>query len=176
MSPYLLSSQGDRMAMAHSVEGRFPFLDVCLVEFCNKLDPRLKLRGLREKWFLTEAARPWLPADIRRRPKRPYRAPIHRCFFNNSTPPYVKELLSSASLRATGIFKLTAVAQLVRKLEAGLPLGETDDMALAGILSTQLLDHVLVKNFRRPEPLSTLDRVNLYDLESERQSVSMASL
>jgi asparagine synthase (glutamine-hydrolysing) len=175
MSQYLLSSQGDRMAMAHSVEGRFPFLDVRLVEFCNRLDPRLKLRGLREKWFLTEAARPWLPAAIQHRPKRPYRAPIHRCFFNNSTPPYVKELLSPARLRATGIFKATAVTQLVRKLEAGLPLGETDDMALAGILSTQLLDHLFLKNFRRPEPLSALDRLGIHDLQSKHQFASMAS-
>jgi asparagine synthase (glutamine-hydrolysing) len=175
MSQYLLSSQGDRMAMAHSVEGRFPFLDVRLVEFCNRLDPRLKLRGLREKWLLTEAARPWLPATIQCRPKRPYRAPIHRCFFNNATPPYVKELLSPEVIQAAGIFKPTAVSQLVRKLETGAPLGETDDMALAGILSTQLLDHLFVKNFRRPEPLSPRDRVNLYDLESERQLASMAS-
>src|SRR5207253_11066577 len=82
MSQYLLSSQGDRVAMAHAVEGRFPFLDVRLLEFCNGLDPRLKLRVLREKHLLKEAARPWLPEVIRQRPKRPYRAPVHRCFFN----------------------------------------------------------------------------------------------
>src|SRR5207249_244183 len=46
LSQYLLSSQGDRMGMAHSVEGRFPFLDHRLVEFCNRLPSRLKLRGL----------------------------------------------------------------------------------------------------------------------------------
>ena len=52
MSPYLLSSQGDRMMAANSVEGRFPFLDHRVVEFCNRLLPRFKLRGLQEKLVL----------------------------------------------------------------------------------------------------------------------------
>ncbi len=37
LSGYLLSSQGDRMLMAHSVEGRFPFLDADVVELANAL-------------------------------------------------------------------------------------------------------------------------------------------
>ena len=80
LSPYLLSSQGDRMAMAHAVEGRFPFLDYRIVEFCSRLPARLKLRGLTEKYLLKQLGREWLPEDVWQRPKRPYRAPIHRCF------------------------------------------------------------------------------------------------
>ena len=49
MTGYLLSSQGDRMAMAASVEARYPFLDHRVIEFACRLPPRLKLRGLREK-------------------------------------------------------------------------------------------------------------------------------
>jgi asparagine synthase (glutamine-hydrolysing) len=161
LSQYLLSSQGDRMAAANSIEGRFPFLDYRLVEFCNQLEPRLKLRCLREKWLLKQAAKPWLPEAIRRRPKRPYRAPIHRSFFNDSTPAYVSELLAPAALEATGIFKPAPVEQLVRKIRAGAAVGETDDMALVGILSTQLLDHHFVKNFRRPPPLAASDPVKV---------------
>src|SRR5690606_4930836 len=48
MAGYLLSSQGDRMLMANGVEGRFPFLDHEVVEFANRLDPRLKMRVLNE--------------------------------------------------------------------------------------------------------------------------------
>ena len=161
LSQYLLSSQGDRMAMANSVEGRFPFLDFRLVEFCNGLDSRMKLRCLREKWLLKKAAQPWLPDTIRRRPKRPYRAPVHRSFFNESTPDYVRELLSPECLKASGLFKAGPIGQLVRKIESGAPIGETDDMALVGILSTQLVDHLFVRNFRRPEPLSAEDPVKV---------------
>jgi asparagine synthase (glutamine-hydrolysing) len=172
LSQYLLSSQGDRMGMAHSIEGRFPFLDVRLVEFCNALPPRLKLRCLREKWLLKQAALPWLPDAIRRRPKRPYRAPIHRSFINASTPDYVRELLSPGSLQEVGLFKPGPVEQLMRKIQAGAPVGETDDMALVGVLSTQLLHHHFIKNFQRPEPLGPNDRVKVCRLTSQTPLIS----
>jgi asparagine synthase (glutamine-hydrolysing) len=154
LSQYLLSSQGDRMGMAHSVEGRFPFLDVRLVEFCNALPSSIKLHGLQEKYLLKLAAGPWMPETIRRRPKRPYRAPVHRSFFNEATPDYVRDLLSPSAIKAAGFFKPGAVDQLVRKIEGGAPLGETDDMALVGILSTQLVHHQFVEHFCTPEPLT----------------------
>jgi len=161
LSQYLLSSQGDRMGMANSVEGRFPFLDFRLVEFCNALDPRLKLRCLREKFLLKRAAQPWLPDIIRKRPKRPYRAPVHRSFFSKNTPDYVSDLLSAESVKAVGLFKAGPVEQLVRKVQSGSAIGETDDMALAGILSAQLVHHLFIRNFRRPEPLSERDPVKI---------------
>ena len=70
------------MAMAHSVEGRYPFLDHRVVEFCTRLPSRMKLRVLREKHILREASRDLIPAEVFNRPKRPYRAPIQRSFFN----------------------------------------------------------------------------------------------
>lgn len=172
LSQYLLSSQGDRMAMANSVEGRFPFLDFRLVEFCNRLDPRLKLRCLREKWLLKAAARSWLPDAILRRPKRPYRAPVHRSFFNESAPDYVGDLLAPAALRESGFFKPGPVEQLARKIKSGAPIGETDDMALVGILSTQLVDHLFVKNFTRPAPLSGADPVKVCRLRDPAAAAS----
>ena len=77
------------MLMANSVEGRFPFLDVRLVEFCNALDERLKLRGLTEKYLLKRAAQPWLPDIIRQRPKRPYRAPNGARNHSGTAPVWV---------------------------------------------------------------------------------------
>jgi asparagine synthase (glutamine-hydrolysing) len=161
LSQYLLSSQGDRMGMAHSIEGRFPFLDVRLVEYCNRLPSNLKLRGLREKYLLKQAAQPWLPDLIRQRPKRPYRAPIHRSFFNEQTPDYVRDLLSPQSVADCGLFKPAAVDALTKKIAGGATLGETDDMALAGILSSQLCHELFIKNFRRAEPIGPKDRVKV---------------
>jgi asparagine synthase (glutamine-hydrolysing) len=161
MSQYLLSSQGDRMGMAHSVEGRFPFLDHRVVEFANRLPPDLKLRRLTEKYLLKQVARQWLPDDIWRRPKRPYRAPIHRSFFHHSTPDYVRELLSPELISRTGLFNPNGVNQLVNKIERGARLSETDDMALAGILSSQLVHLQFVANFKMPPPLSARDDVKV---------------
>lgn len=161
LSQYLLSSQGDRMGMAHSIEGRFPFLDHRVVSFCNQLPPRLKLRTLTEKYLLKQLGKRWLPAEIWQRPKRPYRAPIHRSFFNESTPAYVPELLSAREIAAAGYFKPRAVAQLVQKVQERANLGETDDMALVGILSTQLLHQRFIQRFTMPPPLSERDPVKV---------------
>ncbi len=152
LSQYLLSSQGDRMGMANSIEGRYPFLDFRVVEFCNRLPSRLKLRGLREKHLLRRLAERWLPPEIWQRRKRPYRAPIHRSFFNAHTPDYVREVLSPEAIARAGWFKPAAVKQLVAKLDHGKPLGETDDMALAGIISTQLLHSQFSSEFRLASP------------------------
>lgn len=176
LSEYLLSSQGDRVAMANSVEGRFPFLDCRVVEFCNRLPSNLKLRGLTEKWLLKRAARKWLPPEIPERVKRPYRAPIHRSFFNDSTQDYVRELLSPGKVQTAGLFKPGAVSQLVRKVEQGTPLGETDDMALAGILSSQLVHFRFVEDFRQPPPLSERDDVKVCRSRRVLQVASASSL
>jgi asparagine synthase (glutamine-hydrolysing) len=161
LSQYLLSSQGDRMGMAHSIEGRFPFLDCRLVEFCNRLPANLKLRGLKEKYILKKLGQAWLPQEIWRRPKRPYRAPIHRSFFNEAAPDYVRELLSPEKISIGGMFNPAAVSQLLRKIEQSQSIGETDDMAIAGILSTQLLYSQFVSDFRRAAPLAEKDDVKL---------------
>jgi len=161
LSQYLLSSQGDRMAMAHAVEGRYPFLDCRVVAFCNQLPANLKLRGLTEKYLLKQLGRKLLPPEIWQRPKRAYRAPIRRSFFNAAAPDYVRELLSPASLARTGLFNPGAVEQLVNKARQGGALGETDDMALVGILSTQLVHHQFIEHFQLTAPLSESDPVKV---------------
>jgi len=162
LSEYLLSSQGDRVAMAHSVEGRFPFLDYRVVEFCNQLPPHVKLRGLDEKHVLKQAVRDLLPQAIWRRPKRPYRAPIHRSFFpDGQALEWVAELLSPAQIAAAGCFAYPAVKNLQDKIKRLGQLGETDDMALAGVLSTQLVYHQFVTHYRVPRPLQEQDDIKV---------------
>ncbi len=161
LSQYLLSSQGDRMATAHSVEGRFPFLDHRVVEFCNQLPPHLKLLGLNEKYLLKKLAQKWLPEDIWKRAKRPYRAPIHKSFFNEVTPDYVSELLSTKEIEASGLFKAAAVSQMKQKLQRGQSLSETDDMALAGIISTQLVYTHFIDQFKKLPPITEADHIKI---------------
>lgn len=150
MSGYLLSSQGDRMTMAHSVEGRYPFLDHRLIEFCAGLPPTLKLRGLTEKYLLKRTMKGLLPDAIIHRPKQPYRAPIARCFLGQDSPDYVQDLLSDATIEAAGVFSPQAVARLLSKAKSGRPLSETEGMALAGILSTQLVHRLFIQGLDRP--------------------------
>ncbi|RWX79288.1 asparagine synthase (glutamine-hydrolyzing) [Neorhizobium lilium] len=135
---YILSSQGDRMAMAHGVEGRFPFLDHRLVEFANKLPPEMKLRGLEEKYILRRVAQGILPATVVNRPKQPYRAPDSRSFFGASEPSYLGETLGAAAVAKGGLFNPMAVSRLLQKCRAQPVSGFRDNAAFVGILSTQL--------------------------------------
>lgn len=137
---YLLSSQGDRVAMANSVEGRVPFLDHRVVEFAGRLPARYKLRGLTEKAILKAALKDLLPEEIRARTKQPYRAPDAPCFFAGEAPlPYVEELLSQKNLCDAGYFDAPAVARLIEKCRAGRAIGFGDNMALVGVVSTMLV-------------------------------------
>lgn len=156
LSPYLLAAQGDRMIMAHSVEGRYPFLDHRVIEFCNRLPSNMKLRTLKEKWLLKQLGQRYVPQEILHRQKHPYRAPIRSSFYpGENRPSYVKELISKEAIENSGIFIPAAVSQLMRKAESGFRLSETDEMALTGILSTQLLLHFFVFEFRKiPLPKS----------------------
>lgn len=156
LSPYLLSSQGDRMGMAHSVEGRFPFLDYRVMEFANRLPADVKLMGLTEKWLLKKLGQKLVPETIWKRVKRPYRAPIHHSFFTETPPAYVPELLSESALRRSELFEPRAVSKLVQKAQSGANLTEVEDMALVGVLSTQLVNHQFVEHFPRADGDVTL--------------------
>ncbi len=151
MSAYLLSSQGDRMMSANAVEGRFPFLDHRVVEFAATLPPQLKLRVLREKHLLRESARGFLPPAIIERRKQPYRAPIHQALLDGSHA-YVAELLSPDGLRAGGVVAPDVVARLLQKRERLGRLSEFEEMAVVGVLSTQLLWRRFVADFDRSVP------------------------
>ncbi|TCN33297.1 asparagine synthase (glutamine-hydrolyzing) [Sinorhizobium americanum] len=135
---YILSSQGDRMAMAHGIEGRFPFLDHRLVEFAATLPPEMKLRGLTEKHILREATKDLLPPAIGRRVKQPYRAPDSHSFSGPGALDYVRGAFSTEAIAAGGLFNAGAVAKLYEKCRSRPASGFRDNAAFVGILSTQL--------------------------------------
>lgn len=146
MSGYLLSSQGDRVAMANSIEGRFPFLDHRVIEFANRLPPKLKLRALTEKYLLKKSMKGLLPDALLARTKQPYRAPDAASFFvNGQAVPYVADLLSENQLSRVGHFAPRAVAKLLEKCRAGRAIGFADNMAFMFVLSTMLLHEQFVE-------------------------------
>jgi asparagine synthase (glutamine-hydrolysing) len=142
LSGYLLSSQGDRMLMAHSVEGRFPFLDKDVVALADSLPAAYKLRVLDEKHVVKKAAKGLVPQEILSRKKQPYRAPDALSFVGQDAPDYVDEVLSETALADANVFEPQSVMQLLRKCRAQGQSGQfsnSDNMALVGVLSTQLL-------------------------------------
>ena len=138
---YILASQGDRMLMANSVEGRFPFLDREVIEFANALPARHKLFGLDEKFLLKQAFADLVPESILDRPKQPYRAPdAASFFFGGGAVEWVDDILSTSALLTSGIFEPRQVAGLAAKARArDGRFGNTDNMRIVAVLSTQLL-------------------------------------
>ncbi|XUJ33410.1 asparagine synthase-related protein [Bradyrhizobium japonicum] len=141
------------MLMAHSVEGRFPFLDDDVVELANSLPDACKLRILDEKHVLKRVTQSQAPSEIVTRKSSPTGPPT-RSASSTGMPPYVDEALSSASVRAANIFDPVAVERLRAKCQAHAHAGDGDlsnfdNMALVGVLSTQLLFQQFVAD--RPE-------------------------
>jgi asparagine synthase (glutamine-hydrolysing) len=143
LAGYLLSSQGDRMLMAHSIEGRFPFLDANVIALADSLPDSHKLRVLDEKHVLKRAAADAIPAEILARKKQPYRAPDAAALIGAT---YLDDLLCAPALREAGVFEPQPVLQLVRKCRArqDTNFSNADNMALTGILTTQLLHQQLI--------------------------------
>jgi asparagine synthase (glutamine-hydrolysing) len=139
MSGYLLSSQGDRMMMANSVEGRYPFLDHRVIEFCNKLPDNFKLNCLNEKFLLKKMSESIIPESIRKRSKQPYRAPLPDNFIDLKRSQSATDILSHDSLKSFGLFDPGKVNNLVTKMHNQKDIQEVDQMAITGIISTQLL-------------------------------------
>ncbi len=166
MSNYLLSSQGDRMAMGNSVEGRYPFLDYRVIEFAARLPERYKLNALNEKFILKKMMTGKIPDSILNRSKQAYRAPVSTSLFGPQPPLYVQELLSDQSLSDFGYFNPDAVSKLKDKLKGGKMISEIDHMALAGILSTQLVHHLFIKGQREAFRKNDLQNLKVVDEQS----------
>lgn len=152
LSQYLLSSQGDRMAMAHSVEIRLPYLDYRIVEFMAKVPARWKILGLNEKHILKRIFRGILPDQITSRTKHPYRAPIVPSLLSEAGLTYLEPLLAPGAIRQSGIFDQVKVQRLLDKCRRASYLGEVDSMGLVGVVTTQLLYEQFVKRFQAPSP------------------------
>ncbi len=169
MTPYLLSFQGDRVAMAHGVEVRYPFLDPEVVEFANHLPARLKMRGLRDKATLRRLAARLLPRDVAMRPKLPYRAPMTHPFFGPGGGTLAQDALSAEECARYGLLDSGAVNRLVKKAQRtqGALMSEREQMALVGAITLQLLARSYKDEFasKAREGRDALDRLQPHVVE-----------
>src|SRR5205823_5866922 len=106
-----------------------------------------KMKVLNEKYLLKQIARDLVPTAVWRRHKQPYRAPGARAFFEAAGQTYVDDLLSPAQIRRDGVFHPDRVSRLVQKFRSGKSAGAGDDMALVGILSTQIIIDRFINHF-----------------------------
>ncbi len=129
LSEHLLSEHGDRMVLAHSVEGRYPFLDPDVVDFAVHMPPRLKLKDLVEKYVVKKVAEGLVPSEVINREKFGFRAP-GTPYLLQRRAEWVEDLLSPSRIRAQGYFNPDVVERLkARYRQPGFSLNahlETD--------------------------------------------------
>ena len=148
LSGLLMNHKGDRPALHNSVETRYPFLDLNMINLCSSLHPRWKLRGFRrDKHLLRNYASKILPTEIANRPKAMFRAPFANTFFTNP-PAFVEQLISEESLRKTGYFDVKQVWHY-RSIYKDYKLRECGkklvaEMGLTGVMATQLWHHIFL--------------------------------
>jgi asparagine synthase (glutamine-hydrolysing) len=153
LSPHVLSSCGDRMLMAHGVEGRYPFLDHRLFEFAAALPTRSRLIGLRDKEILRRWASRILPRGVGSESASIIPGSGPADFFGRHAPRWIGEHLSPEAVRRVGIFATSAVETLVRRYKAGSVTELPWNQPLVGVLSTQLWHHQFVQSALTLAPL-----------------------
>ncbi len=142
---YILTVLGDRMEMAHSIEGRLPFLDHHLVQWTRELPPNQKVRGAAEKFILRKAMRDVLPPALCARRKQAFRAPS--AWRHSHGPLYhlVQDSLRGNALSRVPWLEKSAVIDMLDRAEFG-------DPASAGALDQPLITIVsacaLAERFR----------------------------
>jgi asparagine synthase (glutamine-hydrolysing) len=140
LSDHLITDHGDRMAMANSVEARYPFLDIDLIEFSLLIPPNLKLNGLTEKYILKKAAQGLTPQEIIQREKFGFHAP-GTPYLLQAKLEWIWDLLSCERIRKDGYFNPQVIESLKKQyskpgFKLNLPY-ETDYLMI--VLSFNLL-------------------------------------
>jgi asparagine synthase (glutamine-hydrolysing) len=133
---HLVADHGDRMAMANSVEARYPFLDRPLVEYVAAMSPALKLNRYRDKYLLRRVAEPWLPLEIVAREKWGFHAPGVSCLLQQKNE-WVLDLLSHDRICRQGYFKSDTVEMLkIKYSQPGFRLNLPFEQDLLAIVLT----------------------------------------
>lgn len=136
LSDHLISDHGDRMALANSVEARYPFLDIDLVEFSRLIPPQLKLKGYTEKYVLRRAAEGLVPPEILAREKYGFHAPGSP-FLLRQNIEWINDLLSHERIKRQGYFNPDTVERLKRQyLREGFQLNLPFESDLLTIVLT----------------------------------------
>jgi len=130
-------SKLDRLTMASSLEGRVPFLDHRLVEFCSQIPLRLKLHGFTTKYLLRKTMEQALPLTIVNSPKRAFYFPFEKCF-GKDFEQYVYDLFDPQDVNRRGLFNYKYIKQL---------LSEYGKKEL--LRSKQLMSLVVLENWLR---------------------------
>ncbi|MFF2073336.1 asparagine synthase (glutamine-hydrolyzing) [Kitasatospora sp. NPDC058162] len=121
LADHLLGDHGDRVAMANSVEARYPFLDRDVIDCARALHPDLVLHGFQEKYPLKRIAERYVPSEIVNREKFAFHANPSADLLR-ADRSWIDDYLAPARIRREGYFDPAAVREL-RARYAGREVG-----------------------------------------------------
>ena len=137
---YLLTLLGDRMEMAHSVEGRVPFLDHRVVEVVRSQPVNMKIRGAVQKYVLREAVRPDVTDSVYRRPKHPFLSPPLMLNSQGRFSGLLQDMLRGSVLASMPFFDQKKVVSILDDLQSADESSRVaNDQVLMMILSACVL-------------------------------------
>jgi len=141
---YLLSTQGDRPALAHGVENRCPFLDLGVIEAANATNLKFD-DGYEEKRLLRQAFADGLPAVVVNKRKFPYRAPDVAAFAA-ARPDYLDLVQSETELAKLPFLDVGFARRLTTKVlsRPAAEISPKENQTFLFLLSTALLHHIFV--------------------------------
>lgn len=147
LSDHLLSEHGDRMVLANSTEGRYPFLDIDLVEFATRIPPDLKLNSFTEKYILRKMAEGLVPPEIIKREKFGFRAPGTPYLLRQNIE-WINDLLSYERIKRQGYFNPEVTERL--KSQYSQPGFNLNPHLEIDLLMVVLTFNILLDSFKLP--------------------------
>ena len=141
---FVLTFLSDRMEMAHSIEGRVPFLDHRVAEYAAGIPIDMKIRGVREKHVLREAARDVIIEPVYGREKHPFSTPPAKLGEDDAMLQLFGDTFGSSALDEQPIFDPAAVRGLFESFPDCDPAQRT---ALDGLLHRVLSMTLLHQRF-----------------------------
>jgi asparagine synthase (glutamine-hydrolysing) len=132
------------MEMAHSVEGRLPFLDQHVVELICSMPVQQKIHGMTEKYVLREATKGVITDTVYRRQKHPFLSPPATLDQDGRLSQMMQDTLRGPIMRSLPFFDQRKVAALLDTLPA---MGDGDRTAIDQVLMLMLSACVLQDRF-----------------------------
>jgi len=106
----------DIATMAHSLEGRSPFLSKEMLEFAPTLQDKYKINGKTTKYILRELSKKYLPSELISQPKRGFEVPLKK-WVENDLKSNIFDLLDGDSYSSSFIPKETIQNILNNKID-----------------------------------------------------------
>jgi len=149
LTEHLLIDHEDKMLYANSVEGRYPFLDINILNFARHLPTHLKLNNYTEKYIVKMVGKKYVSKKIVNRPKFAFVAPESSEILRRKNE-FILDVLSEETIRRQGYFDVDFIENLkIRYMQPDFKLNVPyeNDFLIFALTFGILMDVYKLPNF-----------------------------